>query len=195
MAAETLGLEVGEEEEETEKMPAEEGGRAENDCYMWAGKAAGHLAVVSKGEVIAEKKPAEAEHTVGRLVGAIAATDARVGMGMWGAVVGVRLVVILEMVMTAAQVVSTGGATSEEAAKVEERGSKGGRGGEREARVAAMEGATLSRTGRSSWNEDPAGRSQSPCSVPRTSSRRAQYRTSSPSGRASDSTLPPRQKW
>ena len=27
----------------------------------------------------------------------------------------------------------------------------------REVRVAAMEGAALSRTGRSSWNEDPAG--------------------------------------
>ena len=73
--------------------------------------------------------------------------------------------------------------------------SKVGRGREREVRVAAMEGAALSRTGRSSWNEDPAGRSQSPCSVPRTSSRRAQYQTSSPSGRASDSTLPPRQEW
>ena len=39
MGAETLGLEA--EGKEEEKMPAGEGGRAEDDCDLWAGKAAG----------------------------------------------------------------------------------------------------------------------------------------------------------
>ena len=68
---------------------------------------------------MAEEKPVEVEHTVGRMVEAIAAADVEVRVEMLGAVVRVRLVVIVEEMMTEGRVVSTGAVTSDFAAKAD----------------------------------------------------------------------------